>query len=39
MVGNQGGSPMRLLELWGKGEEDAEQHWFLVKLDVGLRGP
>jgi hypothetical protein len=39
MVGNQGGSPIRLLELWGKGEEDAEQHRFLVKLDVDLRGP
>jgi hypothetical protein len=29
MVGNAGGSIARYPELWGKGDEDVEKHWFL----------
>jgi hypothetical protein len=31
MAGAQGGSSMRYPDLWDKGEEDVEKHWFLCK--------
>jgi hypothetical protein len=28
MDGHAGGTIARYLELWGKGDEDVEKHWF-----------
>jgi hypothetical protein len=38
MAGNVGVSIARYPELWGKGDEDVEQHWFLCEAIWRFRG-
>jgi hypothetical protein len=38
MVGNTRGLIARYLELWGKGDEDVDQHWFLCEAIWRSRG-